>query len=410
MQITGKTGKRAMKKDRRADLRKKMVLPAAMMRSFVMGFKGSITNLFILDIAMEFGRSMSELGGMIAANYIAGVIVPFIAGRVSDLIGKKKVIMISMIIAAAGALMIAFSKSVGVYIIGTIVLGIGNTASNGAITPALADMFPKKATRYISLLHVTISSATMVAPMTLLFLHDRLGVTWRYALIGIAVLTFIPFLMIAMSDIREPEGARPAHGIKEMLALLKDPVLLLGAISLLFYCATDNVYSAFLSIFYNGKFNSALFSSYALTLHGAMYALARFLAGYVKKNTKWLGLITLLISTFALIMVTVVKEPVQAVVFCALYSLSFAPLYSIVISTTALAYPGNSGTATSLMFLGGGLGGMIFSTPASILAGKVGVDWVFYLMASTCATALVLFLLYSRLLEKRNKKDPDAVR
>ena len=150
MQITEKTGKRAMKKDRRTDLRKKMVLPAAMMRSFVMGFKGSITNLFILDIAMEFGRSMSELGGMIAANYIAGVIVPFIAGRASDLIGKKKVIMISMIIAAAGALMIAFSESVGVYIIGTIVLGIGNTASNGAITPALADMFPKKATRYIS--------------------------------------------------------------------------------------------------------------------------------------------------------------------------------------------------------------------------------------------------------------------
>ena len=390
------------KKERK--LSKKLVVPAAMMRSFVMGFKGSITNIFILDIAASFGLSTGELGGMLTANHLAGVVVPLIVGRVSDLLGKKLVIILSMIIAVIGSLLIAWAPTVEIYVIGTIIMGIGNTASNGAVTPALADLYPDKAQRYISLMHVVISIATMIGPILLMTMAGSLGLTWRIALCGIAILTIVPLAMVSLSDIPKPEGVKTAKNMKEMFALLRDPALVIGSLSLLFYCATDNIYAPFLSILFEEKFSAIELGSLALSLHGAMYAIARFLIGYVKKSTKALGVLTLSISALSLIMVTIVKDPVWAVVFCALYSLSFAPLYSVMVSQTALAYPGNSGTATSLMFFGGSLGGLIFSDPASKLAGSFGVDWAFYLLAGLAFMAMVLFIVYSNKLKKSEQQ------
>ncbi len=377
----------------------KMVVPATLMRSFVMGFKSTITNVFIIDIAASFGLTTSELGGMVFANYISGFVVPFVAGRASDLLGKKRIIILSMIISILGAFMIALAPNVGIYIIGTIIMGVGNTASNSAMTPALADLYPEKAGRYISLSHVLISLATMIGPVLFTMLDVKLGITWRVSLSAIAILTSIPLVMVCLCDMPEKNTEKTARSVKDMLRLLKDPALLMGALALLFYCATDNVYTAFLSVFFDGKFAAKSYGAIALTLHGAMYAIARYLAGYVKKGTKLLGIVTLSISAFSLVMVTVMKEPVWAVIFCALYSLSFAPLYSIIIASTAVAYPGNSGTATSVMFLGGGCGGLVFSTPASLLVGSAGVDSLFYLMTFTCVVALGLFIIYMRKLK-----------
>ena len=388
--------------------KKNWLFPIVMMKGIIGGLFGSLTHVLILSIAESFGLETSELGRLLGANYVSTIVMPLIAGRLGDLFGKKRVLIVSMIVSIIGGIIVAASPTALIYSIGIVIAGFGGNAENSVLTPALADTYPENAARYITLMQVSGSISGIVSPLLITMLNVRLGLGWReMKYLSIAIM-LIPYISLFFIKLGEREGAKTARGFKEVTKLLSEPSLIWGALALMFYCATDNTYSNFLSIFYNDKFASLEAGALALTLNSAMYAIARFVVSFVKKGYKWIGVVSIGAASLFLVLLVTAKTQTEALVFSTLYSLSFAPAYPFIISDAAVSYPGNSATVTSLMFAASGVGCMIITVFSSKIAGNWGSDVLYLILAATSVISMVLYWAYSDSIKKKRLKDSNG--
>ncbi len=383
--------------------KKNLLFPIVLMKGIIGGIFGSLQHVLILSIADSFGLSTGELGGLLGANYVASVVMPLIAGRLGDLFGKKRVVIASIIVSIIGSLVVIFSKTAMMYSVGIIIAGFGGNAESSVITPALADTYPKKATQYITLLQVSGSLSGIISPMIVSALNVRLGLGWREQKALALVTMLIPYISLFFIKLGTRGEGKTARGFKEVVKLLSEPSLVWGAFALLFYCATDNTYTNFLSIFYEQKFSSAEAGTIALTLNSAMYALIRFLVSFYKKDTKWLGVTSLGLSALSLVLLVTAKDATSAVIYGTCYSICFAPAYPFIISNAAVSNPGNSATATSLMFAASGLGCMLITLVSSKIAGNMGIDALYILLAVTSVISAVLYFVYADAIRKKKE-------
>lgn len=394
-----------MEKRQNTSAARKWLFPIIFFRSIVGGLFGSLTHVMILSIAESFGLSTGELGGLLSANYVASIVMPFVAGRLGDLFGKKRVLVASIFVNLIGSAIIITAPTVEMYVLGTIIGGFGGNAENSILTPALADTYPDRATRYISWMQVFGSVSGIVSPLIISALNVRLNLDWRAIKLISVLVMLIPYISTLFIKLGSREEGKTARSFKEVMHLLSDPTLLIGALLMIVYCATDNTYANFVSIFYTENFGAVEAGALALTLNSAMYALARFLIGFMKKGHKTLGIISLAAAAVFLVLAATAPNPTMALIFCTLYSLSFAPVYPLVVSNAAVSYPGNSATATSLMFVGGGIGCFLITTPASKVVGNYGADTLFIVLAVTSVISMVLYWAYCNALKKKQLKE-----
>lgn len=371
------------------------LFPLVILKTIVANLFGAITTILILDIADSFGLSTGELGGLLSANYVASVLMPLIAGRLGDLFGKKRVLIVSVVISILGSLIIAWSPTALIYSLGVIIAGIGASAENSVITPSLADIYPEKAARYITLLQVATSVAGMIGPLLVNLLHARLGLGWREQKYLSLAIMLIPYISLFFIRLDQQQKGKTARGFREVARLLSDPSLLWGALTLMLYCATDNTFTNFLGIFYQERFGAVGAGVLALTLHNTMYVIARFLVSFIRKGRQWIGFCSLGLSAVFLFLMAAAKSATAALIFGALYSFCFAPVYPFVISDAAISFPGNSATATSFMFSGGSLGCMLITLFAPRVAGTYGTKLLFFILSATSLAAMLVYKIYA---------------
>lgn len=90
-----------------------------------------------------------------------------------------------------------------------------------------------------------------------------------------------------------------------------------------------------------------------------------------------------------------------ALIFGALYSFCFAPVYSFIVSDAAISFPGNSATATSFMFSSGSLGCMLITLFAPRVAGAHGTNSLFLILAATSLAAMLVYKIYAAYTRKK---------
>ncbi|MBE5759591.1 MAG: MFS transporter [Clostridiales bacterium] len=97
----------------------KVFLLAATYSLFMsIGIAFIIMQLYSGSFAESFGLSMTELGTLLSCQFLASMITPLITGRLSDVIGKKKVLIGGIALFAIGCFVISLSKTAAVCKIG----------------------------------------------------------------------------------------------------------------------------------------------------------------------------------------------------------------------------------------------------------------------------------------------------
>ena len=79
--------------------------------------------LVISEVSREYGQNAAGMGGLVAAQHVAAVVLPVVLGALADRIGKKPVLCIFAAVFAVGCFLAGLSKNLGVYVIGTASLG-----------------------------------------------------------------------------------------------------------------------------------------------------------------------------------------------------------------------------------------------------------------------------------------------
>lgn len=90
---------------------------------FFYGFYLGGVQLVISEVSREYGQNAAGMGGLVAAQHVAAVVLPVVLGALADRIGKKSVLCIFAAVFAVGCFLAGLSKNLGVYVIGTASLG-----------------------------------------------------------------------------------------------------------------------------------------------------------------------------------------------------------------------------------------------------------------------------------------------
>jgi len=127
--------------------------------------KSPILPLFAESLmASEF--EMQFIGYVIAASTIPGILVSVIAGRLSDVYGRKKLILISTAIFASAPFFYLFATNIWILMVIRFYHGFSTAIFVPVATAAIAESYPEKKGKYIS----SFSSITLVgrflAPIT----------------------------------------------------------------------------------------------------------------------------------------------------------------------------------------------------------------------------------------------------
>lgn len=155
------------------------------------------SNFVLYSQSVTLPRIAAELNGMalyswaISLPALASALVTLIFGKLSDMYGRRILLMVSLTLFAIGAILSALSPTFILFIVARCILGLGQ----GAIAPlcfsVLGDLFdPVERGKWAGLLNIPAGIAAFIGPSLGGWLADFLN--WRYSF-----WITVPFLVVA---------------------------------------------------------------------------------------------------------------------------------------------------------------------------------------------------------------------
>ncbi|MGY2894470.1 MDR family MFS transporter [Deinococcus sp. UYEF24] len=162
------------------------------------------------------------------AYLLASTALVPIYGKLSDLLGRKVILIFGTVVFIAGSVLCGVSTGVGMLIVGRGVQGLGGAALVGLMYAVIADLYPpQERSRYIGLVGAVFSLATVLGSVVGGYITDTFGwhnvffISVPPGVIALAAMLFMPALK------QERERA-PIDGLGAGLLVLFSVTLLLG--------------------------------------------------------------------------------------------------------------------------------------------------------------------------------------
>ena len=210
-------------------------LTASVMPGFLAGALGS-------DIKDEFAIGDTGLGMTLAATYLISGVASIHAGELSDRMGARRSLLLSMWVTVAGYLAVAaLARSFPTFLISMAVAGAGLTLAGPAAKVLVAQHVSTGRHGVAFAVHMSaIPLAPLLAGLTVPLVGGTSG--WRWAFVGGAVLAVVGILMLpAEMRAPEPPAAREPAAPGRFAHVRLAPLFAFGASATL---ASSAVFSA----------------------------------------------------------------------------------------------------------------------------------------------------------------------
>jgi MFS family permease len=120
---------------------------------------------FALYLTQKFDIGMSTVGILFAVFSISGMLGSALGGAIADRMGRKVVIIFSLILSSISALGMGFAPSIGIFIAVVAIVGTLSSIGHPAHEAVVADLLPpdKRAEGY-GIIRVVFNTAVIIAP------------------------------------------------------------------------------------------------------------------------------------------------------------------------------------------------------------------------------------------------------
>lgn len=146
-------------------------------------------------------RIAAELGGMsiyawsVSIPALAGAFATLIFGKLSDMYGRRIMLLISLIFALAGSLLSIFSTTFAFFIAASAIRSLGIGAIMPLVFAVVGDMFPPlQRSKWIGLLQIPMGAAAVFGPTLGGWFADGWG--WQYLFWSTALLFILCLFMV----------------------------------------------------------------------------------------------------------------------------------------------------------------------------------------------------------------------
>lgn len=323
-------------------------------------------------------------------------------GMLMNRIGRKKTVLISLVITAASLFIPVFGDSYAVMLISFSLLGIGNAIMQTSLNPLVSNLISgDKLASTLTFGQFVKAIASFLAPILAAWgattMFPTFGLGWRALFVIYAVVSLLSISLLAATPIEE-EKPDKASGVGECLRLLERPFIFLCFIGIMCHVGID--------VGTNTTAPKIIMERLALPLEEAGYAtsiyfifrtlgcfLGAFLLRVVSPKLFFAASVLLMLAGMVLLFVGDTLTPLY--VGIGLIGFGNSNIFSVVFSQ-ALVYTPNEKNEVSGLMIMGLFGGTIFPLAMGYASDAIGQAGAVAVM-----TIGVIYLLYYTLKIKK---------
>ena len=344
---------------------------------FVMGFVdlvGTASNYVQKDLGLT--DSQANLFPSLVFFWFLIFSVP--TGMHMNRIGRKKTVLISLIVTAVSLFIPAFGDSYGVMLLSFSLLGIGNAIMQTSLNPLVSNLISGyRLASTLTFGQFVKAIASFLAPVIAAWgattAFPTFGLGWRALFVIYAVISFLSISLLAATPIDE-EKPDKASGIVECLRLLGRPFILLCFLGIMCHVGID--------VGTNTTAPKIMMERLGLPLEEAGFAtgvyfifrtIGCFLGAFILRSVspKIFFTISVLMMLAGMVLLFVGHALTPLYVGIALIGFGNSNIFSIVFSQALLYTPNERNEVSGLMIMGL-FGGTIFPLAMGYAADAVG--------------------------------------
>lgn len=314
-------------------------------------------------------------GRLFPANFLGFVVGVLICGYLSDLWGRKAVMLIGIAVYAGGLVLFGAAPSFGLALAAALMVGAGSGAMEVVANALAADLYPERRAFLLNALQVAFGVGAALSPTVAHFLLTH-GTDWRALYLQFALTNVVVFLILLFC--RLPRTQSPeALELSSLRTALRTPVFGMLCLAQALYVGGEvSFFSWMPSYAEKALVGGRAWAGLIATLFWVAMSVGRFATGGLLSRFPLMRLNAVFaLSGVVFSAVTLVWGSPLAVAVCvALTGLAFSGIFSLVLAEAGERFPSIAGTAFGGVVAAGGLGGAVVPWCVGALAQR-GSGW-----------------------------------
>jgi len=334
----------------------------------LLGLYLSVYQTVISNITDAMGFDSMMTGLLVALYFLGALLMPLVAGEISDRIGKKIVLLASSAVVVIGILIVAASSNIILICIGVFFTGAGNCTLEGIFSSKIADRYPDESEKIMNYSQMFFCIGAVLGPMLSLLVRTS-GGAWKTSMYIAASL----FLLagVAVSQLPDDRNEISTAGKKNTaysFALLKDIRCILLFISMFLYVGGESGL-AFFTMDYYAETAASASGEISLSLFWGSMVIGRLIAGILHRHSNKIMILGLAAATIFSALLQLNTSALVSIILFFLTGLGMSAIWPLIMANCTRTFSSYSGTAGGLMMAGGALGGMVVPFLMGLLSG-----------------------------------------
>jgi fucose permease len=321
-------------------------------------------------------------------------------GMLMNRIGRKKTVLISLLITFLSLLLPLFGDGYGLMLVSFSLLGIGNALMQTSLNPLLSNIVSgEKLASSLTFGQFVKAIASFLAPYIAMWgstaAIPSLGLGWRVLFPIYMVVSIIAvFLLNATAIVEEPEEGKPST-FMQCLALLGKPFILLSFIGIMCHVGIDvGTNTTAPKILMERVGMTLAEAGFATSLYFIFRTAGCFIGAFILRHvsSKVFFGFSVLLMLIAMVGLFVFHDITMIYVCIALVGFGNSNVFPIIFSQALLSMPDKKNEISGLMIMGL-FGGTIFPLAMGLASDAVGQSGAVAVM--TVGAIYLLFYMFS---------------
>ncbi len=321
-------------------------------------------------------------------------------GMLMDRIGRKKTVLISLLVTFLSLLLPLFGDGYALMLISFSLLGIGNALMQTSLNPLLSNIVSgEKLASSLTFGQFVKAIASFLAPYIAMWgstaAIPSLGLGWRVLFPIYMVVSIIAvFLLNATAIVEEPEEGKPST-FMQCLALLGKPFILLSFIGIMCHVGIDvGTNTTAPKILMERVGMTLAEAGFATSLYFIFRTAGCFIGAFILRHvsSKVFFGFSVLLMLIAMVGLFVFHDITMIYVCIALVGFGNSNVFPIIFSQALLSMPDKKNEISGLMIMGL-FGGTIFPLAMGLASDAVGQSGAVAVM--TIGVIYLLFYMFS---------------
>jgi fucose permease len=327
---------------------------------FVFGCTENLRGPTLPLVMKDLGIGYTVTGTVLLASYLGFTTASFVAGVLSDRIGRRKVVFLACTALLVGILLYTSSSFVPLLFLGMLFIGFGLGSMELSGNAGIADLPDAKKGRYFNLLGFCHGLAAMTMPYLAAVLMEN-GTSWRtvYRLDLVLVLALFLIFVAMGKKATPPPTLHASLNARSFRKAAFAPKMLWFYLLVASYVSAEIGLATWLvSFLQETKGFTLTAASLHLSLFFASLTLGRLLGSFIVDRYGFTRILTICAAGSLMFIGIGILGPPGLAFLIPLSGLFHSVVFPTVTGEVSSIFKGNAGTALGVFFAFAGIGGM----------------------------------------------------